>query len=201
MAMRASRSPTSCLLRGWMFFLACRRSKVTAMPVLGRASVCDWASRRQRKAFARFVERCVEGGELREVEGKIALLEFRPPIRDHRGEERTVFARAADIVLALIPDRPADGVGDDGVRHAIEGVHEEGRCWATTSRGFIPFGVPSSGVAFGSSLAGFAAGAFFCSGKPRAMPGGDPAPVSHRFSTVENAGSLARDSALIREDL
>ena len=60
-------------------------------------------------------ERC----ELHEAEGEIALAPIAAPIGDHRGKQRAVLIREADIALALVPNYAADRKGNQRGDHAI----------------------------------------------------------------------------------
>ena len=63
----------------------------------------------------------VEGGDLREEEGEVALTPLGAPVLDHGGEEAAVEGRAVEggVGFALVPDDSADGERGEGGDHGV----------------------------------------------------------------------------------
>ena len=89
------------------------------MPVLGDGLERHQLGFPQFGAVGRILAAVAERGDLHEAEGEIALAPVGPPVGDHRGKERAVLIRRGDVRLALIPDRAADGVGNQRGDHAV----------------------------------------------------------------------------------
>src|SRR4051794_16927365 len=72
----------------------------------------------QRGGKARI--RITKRRDLHEVEGKIALAPMSAPVGNHRWKEAAILFGAANVALALIPDRAADTERNDRRKHRVE---------------------------------------------------------------------------------
>ncbi len=85
--------------------------------------------------------------ELHPVERKVALLPLLAPLLDHEGEELRVFAGAAGVALALIPDHALDAVAERGVHHAgedVAGAGVPGQAFAAAKQAGAAAAAPAS---------------------------------------------------------
>ena len=61
----------------------------------------------------------VVGGQLYEIERKVALVPPFPPVRDHQRERFAVLVGTAGIGFSLVPEGSLDGERDQGLQHTV----------------------------------------------------------------------------------